>query len=725
MVVGLILITGFFGFQLSRIEFDYEFDRMFPENDPETELFKAHVEDFGENLDFLYLLISDSTSLFRPAFMKNLRSFEEDLKRDSAIVNSVSPASTVKFSKSLIGPIPVPLLSSDSSSLKQDSIFVFSHPFYQQFFGKDRRSLFIYLSHQRATGPGQTDEMLASIRRKAEENGMKNLQIIGPAEAQSVFISFIQKDFTKFLFGSVLLCFTLLMIIFRDFRSAMLPFIISIFSVIWLFGMMVSIGIKMNLLTTLLPPIVFFVAMSDVIHLMNSYKKSGKLDKAEKLMDAFKVAWRPTLLTSITTAIGFLSLLWINTEPIQEMGILAALGVLIAFVVTYSLGAVYLVSIPVKNYTGLKIPVKYAPFVRRRKWQISAITLGFILITVPGIFMIETDAYILDDLPRDAEIRTQFANADAQIGGVKTFELRLETSDTEHSFKDEMVLAELLKLHYFIQDSIGVARIQSPVSPVLMGNSINDSSSPDSYRFPQTSEGFELAISTINRFPEAWNAVVSKDGRAARIVGSIPDEGTERSKEDYKRVRDFVDKNIDSKLLRVYLTGATYLIDITNDRLSGNLMKGLASAVLVIAIFLGLFFRSWKLLLISLIPNLIPLLVIAGIVGWFGISLKMTSAIIFTVAFGIAVDDTIHFMSYYVQNLKAKNPMEETFRHAGSAMLITTLVMMAGFALFMTSSFGATYIMGLFVSLALLIALIIDFTLLPLIMDKIFKNESR
>lgn len=722
MVVWSLLsaITVFLGYHLYFLEFDYQFDKLFPSNDPQTRIFREHRAEFDDNTDFLFVLISDSSSFFDEQVIENIRSFEQDIRKDSMVVSTTSPGSLIRLNKTFLGLVPSPLLGADNDQLKKDSLEVLEHPVYSQFFGKDRKSGFVFIKHHRENDANEA--FLNAIRASAANHNIDQYMIVGPAEAQRVFIEFIQKDFSTFLFGSVFLSFSLLMLIFRDLRSAILPFILSVLSSVWLFGLMSFLGYKINILSVLLPPIIFFVAISDIIHLMNGFKKSQEKDLSDKISDALDVAFRPTLLTSVTTAIGFLSLLWINTEPIQQLGIFASIGVLMAFLLTYSLGVLYLFHVRIKSFSAVQMPGWYTRSLMKRKRSIYALFLLFTLISVPGIFKITTNAFIMDDLPEDSQVRSEFYYADQQIGGVKTMEVRLELKTKCYDFSSPEIIKELVEIEDFLADSIGMTRSQSLVSGIKAANSILNDNSPAFYLVPDRPSQLSNALELVKSNEENWSKIVSQNGKAGVIRGFLKDEGTDVSMANFEAFESFKRDHLDTELIDAFITGPTFLVDRTNSMLSANLLKGLASAVGVIALFLGLYFRSWRLMIISLIPNLLPLLLIAGIIGWAGISLKMTSAILFTVAFGIAVDDTIHFMSYYMQNLKSGAPMDRTFEHAGSAMLITTIIMISGFGLFMISDFGATFFMGLFVSSALFLALLVDFSLLPLILSRFIKK---
>jgi hypothetical protein len=269
-----------------------------------------------------------------------------------------------------------------------------------------------------------------------------------------------------------------------------------------------------------------------------------------------------------------------------------------------------------------------------------------------------------------------------------------------------------------------VARVQSPVTIMKYLHQANNGGLNAYYQYPETASDYNRAMLLKRRVdPRRLDDLVTEDAKTARVIGFIPEFGSLDTSTRNQALLQYLSNNINKDVLYYRITGTTYLIDKSHELLSINLIKGLLTAIGIIGIVLGIYFRSFKLLLISLLPNLIPLILIAGVLGMLGISLKMTTSIIFTIAFGIAVDDTIHLMANYLNNPggKARDRLKETFKHAGSAMVITSAIMVAGFSLFLLSSFGATFYLGLFICLSMLLALIIDLTLLPLLLIRFVK----
>ena len=731
MTCLLVLITLVFGWSLQNLEFDFEFEKFFPKNHPESIAYQVHTDQFGYDNDYLHIIIEEEEGVFNKEFLTIASEFEKSLIRIEDVENVYSPLSLQHVIKSPTGLVIFPLIHTDnpnSYQLRTDSMRVFGNPFYRSAFSEDGKALSIYLHHAHFSDQPRSEKLISAIKKKAKEYGIGKIRLVGKLSAAGVFISYIQNDFGKFLLGSLALSFGLLLLIFRNFKSALLPFLISLVSIIWTFGIITLLGYRINLLSSLLPPILFFVSMSDAVHLMNALKKTNGVDKIDQLKEALKIVWTPTLLTSVTTAIGFLSLIWINTEPVQLLGLFASLGILIAFIVTFSLG---LLVASMTNYSNkrkiVEIPAIWERQLNKNK---KAIVFGLVIIiafTLPGVFNLKINSFLLDDLPPSSQVRRDFEFADNQLGGSKPYEIRVEVADTSLSIWDREVMNEIVKIEDYLLNQYPIAKVQSPTTILKYLHMANNGGLNENFTYPETKAAFNQTIRLKNRIdPKRLDKLVTEDNRVGRLIGFFPELGSYETKIRNEKLLAHLDMEIDKKLINYQITGTTYLIDKSHELLSFNLLKGLFTAIVIIGLILGIYFKSWKLLLISLIPNIIPLIMVAGILGWLGISLKMTTSIIFTIAFGIAVDDTIHMMSYYLKN-KEKDTnmkMQKTFAHAGSAMLITTIIMSSGFSLYLFSNFGATFYLGLFISLSLVLALIIDLTILPLLLLRFIKDAS-
>ena len=288
----LVVITAILGWNLQYLAFDFEFEKFFPKNHPESKAYARHTAQFSYDNDYLHVILEQKNGLFNEDFLNRASQFERSLLKIEDVENVYSPLSLQHVIKSPTGLIIFPLIHAENPTeyqLDQDSVRIFGNPFYRSAFSEDRNAVSIYLNHAHFGDQARSERLLDAIHAKAAMFGIENIRLVGKLSATSVFISYIQNDFGKFLIGSLILGFGLLLLIFRNFKSASLPFLISLLSIVWLFGLIGMSGFKINLLSSLLPPILFFVSMSDTVHLMNALKKSNDLQGVEKIKHALQI----------------------------------------------------------------------------------------------------------------------------------------------------------------------------------------------------------------------------------------------------------------------------------------------------------------------------------------------------------------------------------------------------------------------------------------------------
>jgi len=356
-----------------------------------------------------------------------------------------------------------------------------------------------------------------------------------------------------------------------------------------------------------------------------------------------------------------------------------------------------------------------------------------VMLAVLGILKLEVNTFLIDDLPRSHPMKADFMFFDKHFGGSRPFEMAVQVRNPALSVFDYPVLMEMEKVENYLLHSYGTSALTSPVKIIKQTNQAVNGGLRKYHIIPDSLDLVKLNrfINQIKRQPY-FNSMVSADQKSSRFSGRMGDIGSSITTAKTTALRNFINADIDTTLVNFRVTGTSLLIDKNNAYLVKNMSTGLAIAFAVVALIAGLMFRSWRMILITLIPNVIPLLLVAGIMGTLGITLKLSSSVIFTVAFGIAVDDTIHFISKLKMELaKGKSKLyaiKRTYFSTGKAIIITTLILISGFLTLLWSSFGGTYYIGLFVGLTLLFALIIDLTLLPVFILLFYKQgeqESR
>ncbi|MFT6865587.1 MAG: putative RND superfamily exporter protein [Cyclobacteriaceae bacterium] len=699
---------------------EFEFEKLFPKNDADIEFYESHIDHFGYDNDFL-LLIIESEPVFESHFLTRVKALGDSIRDLNGIINLISPMEMSQLIDGPMGLMAVPIIHpEDPGKLKSDSTRIFNHPLYSGFFGQDGKSLVLQISHEHFTTPEAGDLFLANLNKTINQFSFAKNRLIGKLTAQTEFINLIQKDFVLFIIVALLISFLLLAGLLRSIKSALLPYLISLTSLIWLLGFMAFSGEKINILGSLIPPIILFVATSDAIHLMNAYRKSKNDSNSERMLLSIKKVLVPTILTSVTTSIGFFSLISITTEPVQMLGIFTGIGVIIAFVVTFIFGPLLIFGWKPTETKSINFK-PFTIFILRNQKSVLIITSLIIIASIVGIFKLETNALLLDDLPESSIVKQNFQYAENQYFGYKPWEIAYWQKNGQGTIWDESVMTEANKIHHYLTELYTVGRIWSPVDMMKYGNQMTHGGDVRQYQFPASNEYEEVfqALRPIVHADSSIQNTVSRHQDYARIIGFIPEYGSRETILRNQKLLTFLSKNIDNSIIGYRITGTTYLIDKSHDLLTKNLIIGLFIALILVSLVLGIYFKSVKIMIISLIPNLIPLIITAGFMGFAGIPLKLTTSIIFAVSFGIAVDDTIHFISVYRLQRTPNTvfALLRTFQSAGNAIIITSIIILAGFGIFLFSSFGATYFLGLFLCISLSSAMIIDLTLLPIILN--------
>ena len=347
-----------------------------------------------------------------------------------------------------------------------------------------------------------------------------------------------------------------------------------------------------------------------------------------------------------------------------------------------------------------------------------------------GMVKIDINNNFLDDLNDNSALKEDLNFFEQNFSGIRPFEMGIDLVDTSGNILDKNVLVEIEKVENYLKVEYGIGFILSPITIVKSINMALNGGKNDFYKLPESDSQMNKINRLINRYKNRRGVPVllSNDQLHGRIAGKMKDLGSKKVGHLNDDLNDFISNNIDHSLLKFELTGAAELMDSSNSRIASYLIVGLGFAFLVIALVIGLIFRSGKVAIISLLPNFLPLLMIAGIMGIFNIELKVATALIFTIALGIAIDDTIHLLSRYktemTKTTSSMRALKTAYLSTGKAIILTSIILSSGFVVFTMSEFYSTFYIGLLVSITLLIALTSNLVILPLLISKFYKKKG-
>lgn len=736
-----MFITGFLVYQTSNTSLNYNFEEFYPANDPESEYFYEHRERFESDNDFILISIATENGVFQEDFLRKVSQYTKSLKTIPYVQNVRSLTQEKELFIYATGTTGErPYINFENIDLIRDSTTIFKNKeLVNTLISENGKALAILLKHEEFLSKKKSDEIVTALYALTEGYDFKEIRFAGRTIGQIFYVQTMLTEMSRYVGLSMILVVFFLLLAFRSVWGLLVPQIVIIGSMVWIIGFMGWVREPLNILLTILPSIMFVVSMSDVIHLVSKYLELLREDKSkfEAIKISFKEIGMATFLTSLTTSIGFFSLVFVNVIPIQTFGLYVGIGVLMAFVLTFSTlpFLFYYTNTPkvIKNKSrNFWLPVMRNAFLytlRNRKW-LPWFSLGVIAVFAFGATKITTNNYIMDDIKEDVSMKQDFNYFDANFGGVRPFELAITLKDTNQTFWDIEILMDIERIEMYLKDSVGVDLKSSLVQTLSILNRASHAGDTAYFRVPEKKSSLRKLKRMIKIAEEGQlvRLFLNEPETITRISGTIPDWGNIESTKRNKALKSFIASEINADNLEFTITGSAHLLDKNMSYMSTSLVQGLAFATLVVALIMGLLYRSLRIVVISIIPNLIPLLIIAGIMGYFGINLKITTAIVFTISFGIAVDDTIHFLSKFKLELNQGKSviyaLKRTYLSTGKAIVLTSAILCSGFLLLLFSDFLGTFYLGLMISITLLFAVLADLFLLPLLLLYFYKKKD-
>ena len=739
-----ILLTAFLGYHLKDIRFDYNFENFFPSHDDETSFFYDYRDDFKSDNDFLLISIENEAGVFEPNFLKKVNDFSQKLGDVEYVENVLSiTTESEQFifpggsttSKRYIDFTDFDAVRDSARIYKNDELI-------NTFVSENGKAICIFIKHEDYLSKKKSDQLVKDVDKITKSLKLKNTRIAGRAVGQAYYINKMIFELSLFLGLSAFLIILFLYIAFKSIWGILIPQIVIVGSLIWIIGGMGLFDAPINIILTVLPSIMFVVCMSDVIHLVSKYLDALRVEK--DTFTAIKVSVKEvglaTFLTSITTSIGFFSLYFVRVQPIQVFGVILGIGVLIAFVLTFLTlpilfyifpGPKHVLSAEPKNHFWKSFLEKGFVFVMKRRKSIL-ITSGIVLIvSFVGMLQVETNNFMMDDLKESEQMKQDFNFFDDNFGGIRPFELAIKVKGKDRNVWDKEIIQKLDSVETYLENEFGVTVKSSLVKILKTLNRSAHAGNADAYEIPSSNSkirSFKRIIKVADKGRFVYGFIDSTEQKT-RVSGTIPDLGNVLAREKTEALFAFIKKNNLDQDIEFKVTGTGYLLDKNMRYLAVSLIKGLGISIILVALIIGFVYRSGRILIISIITNVLPLVVIAGYMGFTGVELKTSTSIIFTIAFGIAVDDTIHFLGKFKYELmKGKGKLyalKRSYLTTGKAMILTTLILSSGFLLLVFSSFLGTFYMGLLLCITFVVALVADLTLLPVLLLLFYKEKPK
>ncbi|MGY5351446.1 efflux RND transporter permease subunit [Wenyingzhuangia sp. IMCC45533] len=754
-LIFILLITVLLGSQFKNVQFSYNEANLLPEDHPVNIEYNEFLNIFGEEGNIVVLAVQDSTLLRDAKKFNNWLVLADDIANFKTEIEGVISFSNIKELKKNVALQKFelsPLFNKKLFDQKEiDSIrsHIFNNlPFYDNLlFNKKTETVqtIVYIDKEVVNTKRRSDFIKDTFNPLINQFNKDNdvqVRISGMPYVRSMNAASVKSEMGMFVVLGLGVTGLIFFLFFRSVRATAITLTVVIVGVLWSFGFIGLFDYRISILTALIPPLIIVIGVPNAIFLIHKYQqevfKHG--NKIKSLHRVITKVGNATLMTNVTTAAGFATFIFTKSQILKEFGVVASVSILGIFVLSLCLIPTLYSFMPLPKAKHLKhLEKKWADgiikgmtrVVSHQKKYVYLVTLALAILGALGASKIKVSGSLIEDMSKKTQFYKDIVFFEKEFGGILPLEILIDTKKN----KGVMKLSTLKRIQKLEEEILKIPELSKPIS---INNLVKYSKQafyngiPDYYDLPTSQEknfilGFAKNSGANN---DALSNMVDKTGRYARVTTFMKDIGTERMEQIQHRLQLIIDKNFPSKKYAVSMTGKALVFVKGTNYLINNLTISLSLAIILISLFIGSLFKDYKMILISLVPNLFPLLLTAGIMGFLGIPLKPSTILVFSIAFGISVDDTIHFLAKYRQELKSsggqiKNSVYKALKETGISMFYTSIVLFFGFLVFIISSFGGTKALGGLVSITLLFAMLSNLIILPSLLLTFEKKMSK
>ena len=765
LLAFLLLSTAAMGYFASKVKLSYEFSKAIPTDNPKYVDYLNFKNKFGDDGNLLVVGIT-TNALFRLSNFKLYQQLQQNLKSVAGVEDILSvPGAFTLVKNTETEKLNAVKIFKDTINSQQEldsMVAVFNNlPFYnERLYNKNTGSYLmavrvnksIFSSEKRTVVLNKIVEQL----NKFEQASKIEVHASGLPLIRTILADRIKKEMKLFLLASLGLSVLILLMFFKSISTTLLSLTVVIIGVIWTLGVIYLCGYQITLLTALIPSLVVVIGIPNCIYFINKYHTSYLKDadnsnvkdrKNDALIAMVSKMGVVTLFCNITAAIGFAVFAFTKSEILQEFGVVAGISIMVIFFVSFILlpSVLSLLQPPGKNqlkYLNNKLVESVLNTLEKwvfvYKKQVLVFTLLLVVFSVMGVLRLKNVAYIVDDLPKQDKIYTDLKYFETNFKGVMPLEIMVDTKKRRglSGLKALRVFEKIDSLAQFIGAQKEMSKPLSIAEGLKFAKQGFYEGDSANYLIPNTFDGAFVGEylrpskdtgATASNFTKTLKSFIDTAGQTTRISVSMADVGTEALPVLLNKIQTRSTELFDSTY-KVTLTGTSITFLEGSKFIINGLKESIAWAFLLIAFCMLFLFRSFRILLCSLIPNIIPLLVTAGIMGWAGVALKPSTVLIFSVALGIAIDITIRFLVNYKQVLPehgndVPSAVKSTIHQTGLSIIYTSLVLTAGFIIFCASSFGGTFALGWLTSVTLVTATITNLVLLPVLILLLEKGK--
>ena len=751
-LVFIFISTLLLSTQWKNLKFSYSEANLMPKDHPFNLAYDNFVNVFGEEGNLLIIAVKDSL-LFKKNNFNSWIELSQSFKNKKEVNNVIHVGNIPIISKDKIKK-EFTIDSILNNSFKSDykvqefkNILFQDFPFYENIlFNKKSETIqtAIYLDKKVVNNIERIEfinEDFIPLIEEFEKETNLDVKISGMPYIRTMNAQNIMDEIGKFVVIAIIVTIFIFFFFFRSYRATLITLSVVVTGVMWALGILGFLEFEITVLTALIPPLIIVIGVPNCIFLINKYqhevKKHG--NQARSLQRVISKIGNATLMTNITTACGFATFVLTDSQILKEFGTVASINIMVIFILSILL-------IPI-IYSFLPLPEKkhlnhlnndwlntFVGFlsntVKKKRIPVFIISILCLCISIVGINKIEISGNLIEDMPKKSGFVKDIKFFEKEFKGILPLEIMIDSRR-----KNGMIrLGNVKRMNDFHEHILRIPELSSPISIVNLSKFIKQSfynGNPKYFQLPSSQENTFISTYVKNSDLKIGenNSYIDENGQIARITTMIGEIDTERMEGIEASLIKGIELYFPSERFDVTLTGKTLGYLKGTKFLIKNLLISLFLAILLISLMITYLFRSYKMVIISLVPNILPLLFTAGVMGFFNIPIKPSTILVFSIAFGISVDDTIHFLVKYRQELIANNwkirkSVFASLRETGISMFYTSIVLFFGFSVFMTSSYGGTIALGGLVSTTLLFAMLANLVLLPSLLISLEKSIS-
>ena len=735
----LALITIFFGYHAQRVEMSYEYASLLPKKDQAYKDYQKFVQVFGEEGNLIIVGIQDS-NFFKIDHFNRWERLSSELSKVEGVENLLSVTNTYNLVKDtkekkfrVVSTFP-DTISSQEELDKYVKEF-YRLPFYKNLvYNPEHHAYILAITVNKDKMKSKDrEDLVANIQKvchQFEKDENVNLHYSGLPYIRVVNSVKIKKELYMFSVLALAICIIVLFFFFRSFKAVFVPVLIVIIGVVWSMGMLSLFGYKITLLSGMIPPLLIVIGIPNSIYMLNKFHHEyvSHGNKVKALQRVIIKIGNATFLTNLTTASGFATFIIVKSDILRQFGIIASLNILGLFVLSLLLIPIIfsLIGPPSSRHVG-HLDNRIVSSIIKKLMHISLnyrrtvyiVTMGIVLVGIYGISRMKSSGYMVDDIPESDPVYVDLKFFEKNFNGLMPLEIMVDTKKPQ-GVMQLTTFRKIDQLEKRLEAYPELSRPTSLLDLLKFSKQAFYNGFERYYSLPNNREkNFILQYaSTGEENANLLHAFVDSTRQRTRISIRVKDVGTKRMEELYAGFMSDIDSVFTSDKYDITVTGSSITAFRGTQYLLKNLFTSLGLAILLISAFMAIMFSSWRMVIMSLTPNVIPLIFTAAVMGFTGIPIKASTILVFSIAFGISVDNTIHFLAKYRQELNFTNwDIRESvvlaLKETGVSMIYTSVVLFFGFGIFSISNFGGTQAMGILVSLTLLVAVTSNLILLP------------